>query len=95
VADVSWVVPTVQFWGANHAIGTQLHSWQATAQGKSQPAITGMFHAARVMAATGADAMLDPDLRERAKADLARRVGPEGYVSPLPENAVPPVAEMA
>jgi len=95
VADVSWVVPTIQFWGANHAIGTQLHSWQATAQGKSAPAIKGMVHAAAVMAATGADAMRDPDLRARAKEDLARRVGPKGYVSPLPEGAVPPIAEMA
>lgn len=95
VADVSWVVPTVQFWGANHAIGTQLHSWQAVAQGKSQPAIKGMVHAAAVMAATGADALLDPDLRAEAKAALAKAVGPKGYVSPLPQGAVPPVADMA
>lgn len=95
VADVSWVVPTVQVWGANHAIGTQLHSWQAVAQGKSAPALKGMVHAAALMAATAADAMTDPDLRARAKADLAARVGPAGYVSPLPENAIPPIAEMA
>ena len=95
VADVSWVVPTVQLWGANHAIGTQLHSWQVTAQGKGGPAIAGMVHAARVMAATGADAMLDADLRARAKADLARRTGPAGYISPLPEDAEPPIAAMA
>lgn len=95
VSDVSWVVPTIQLWGANHAIGTQLHSWQAVAQGKSQPAIKGMVHAAAVMAATGADAMLDADLRARAKEDLARRVGPAGYVCPLPDSAEPPIAEMA
>ena len=65
------------------------------AQGKGGPAIRGMVHAAAIMAATGADAMLDPDLRQAAKEDLARRVGPTGYVSPLPENSVPPVAEMA
>ncbi len=94
VADVSWVVPTVQLWGATHAIGTQLHSWQAVAQGKSQPAFTGMVHAAAVMAATGADAMCDADLRARAKEDLARRVGPKGYICPLPESAEPPIAAM-
>lgn len=95
VADVSWVVPTVQMWGANHAIGTQLHSWQATGQGKSQPALKGMVHAATVMAATAADALRDPDLIARAKEDLARRTGPRGYVCPLPESAEPPIAEMA
>ena len=94
VSDVSWVVPTVQMWGANHAIGTQLHSWQAVAQGKSQPAIKGMVHAATVMAATAADALLDPDLRARAKDDLIRRIGPRGYICPLPENAEPPIAAM-
>ncbi|WP_394688952.1 M20 family metallopeptidase [Hoeflea sp.] len=94
VADVSWVVPTVQMWGANHAIGTQLHTWQVVAQGKGEPAIKGMVHAAAIMAATAADAFLDPELLARAKADLARRVGPEGYVSPLPEDAEPPISEM-
>ena len=28
VGDVSWVVPTVQLWRANYAIGTPFHSWQ-------------------------------------------------------------------
>lgn len=94
VADVSWVVPTVQFWGATQAIGTPFHSWQMVAQGKSQPALKGMIHAARIMAATGADAMLDADLRARAKAALAAEVGPNGYVCPLPEDAQPPIAAM-
>lgn len=95
VGDVSWVVPTVQMWGANYAIGTPFHSWQMVAQGKGGPAIKGMAHAAQVMAATGVDVILDADLRDRAKADLAARVGPEGYVCPLPEDAEPPIAEMA
>jgi aminobenzoyl-glutamate utilization protein B len=95
VGDVSWVVPTVQMWGANHAIGTPFHTWQMVAQGKSDAAIKGMAHAAQIMAATGVDVILDADLRARAKADLVARVGPEGYVSPLPQNAVPPIKEMA
>ena len=35
VGDVSWVVPTVQLWGANYAIGTPYHTWQMVAQGKA------------------------------------------------------------
>ncbi len=95
VGDVSWVVPTVQMWGANYAIGTPFHSWQMVAQGKSGPAIKGMSHAAQVMAATGVDIILDADLRARAKRDLEKRVGPSGYVSPLPADAKPPIEEMA
>lgn len=95
VADVSWVVPTVQLWGATYAIGTPFHSWQMVAQGKSSPAIKGMIHAAKVMAATGADAIIDADLRARARTDLQARVGPDGYVSPLPAGIDPPIAAMA
>lgn len=95
VGDVSWVVPTVQMWGANYAIGTPFHTWQMVAQGKSEPAIKGMIHAAQVMAATGMDCIRDPGLIARAKADLAERVGPKGYVCPLPDGAVPPIEEMA
>jgi aminobenzoyl-glutamate utilization protein B len=94
VGDVSWVVPTVQMWGANYAIGTPFHSWQMVAQGKGGPALKGMTHAAMVMAATGADAVLDPDLIVRAKADLVEMVGPDGYVCPLDPEAEPPVAAM-
>ncbi|MEE9428923.1 MAG: M20 family metallopeptidase [Paracoccaceae bacterium] len=94
VADVSWIIPTVQLWGANYAIGTPFHTWQMVAQGKSGPAIKGMIHAATAMAATGADVLLDADLRDRAKSELARRVGKDGYVCPLPKGAKPPTAAM-
>lgn len=95
VGDVSWVVPTIQLWGANYAIGTPFHSWQMVAQGKSGAAIKGMSHAAQVMAATGVDVVLNADLRARAWEDLRKRVGPEGYVSPLPDGATAPIEEMA
>ena len=89
VGDVSWVVPTVQLWGANYAIGTPYHTWQMVAQGKSAPALKGMVHAATVMAMTGVDAITNPELREAAWADLKERVGEEGYVSALPDDANP------
>ncbi len=95
VADVSWVVPTVQLWGANYAIGTPFHSWQMTAQGKSSIAIKGMTHAATAMAATGVDVLLDKKLRENAWLDLKKSVGKKGYISPLLNNAKPPIKEMA
>jgi aminobenzoyl-glutamate utilization protein B len=85
----------VQLWGGTYAIGTPFHSWQMVAQGKGSPAMKGMVHAAAVMAATGADAILDPDLRARARADLSARTGPKGYVCPLADDAEPPVAAMA
>jgi aminobenzoyl-glutamate utilization protein B len=90
VGDVSWIVPTVQMWGACFAVGTPGHSWQLVAQGKSPAAHKGMIHAAKVMAATGLDLIRDAGLRGRAKAELTERVGAAGYVCPIPAEVVPP-----
>ena len=95
VADVSWVVPTVQLWGANYTIGTPFHSWQMTAQGKSSIAIKGMTHAAMAMAATAVDVLLDKKLREDAWLDLQKLLDQNAYVSPLLDNAKPPIKDMA
>ena len=95
VADVSWVVPTVQLWGANYTIGTPFHSWQMTAQGKSSIAIKGMTHAATAMAATGVDVLLDKKIREDAWLDLKKLLDQNAYVSPLLDNAKPPIKDMA
>ena len=90
VGDVSWIVPTVQMWGACFAVGTPGHSWQLVAQGITPAAHKGMVHAAKVMAATALDAIRDPVLLQRAKTELAERVGGNGYVCPIPDEVVPP-----
>lgn len=89
VGDVSWVVPTVQAWGATCAIGTPFHSWQFTGQGKAPAAHKGMIHVAKVMAGTAIDALADPSLIEKAKADLRRRTAGTPYSSPLPKEVGP------
>jgi aminobenzoyl-glutamate utilization protein B len=94
VGDVSWVVPTVQAYGATLAVGTQLHTWQVVAQGKSPLAHKGMVSAAKAMAATGLAAMTSEQLREAAWADLKKRRKGQDYKSPIPAGAEPPVAAM-
>jgi aminobenzoyl-glutamate utilization protein B len=89
VGDVSWVVPTVQARVATHAIGTPGHSWQITAQGKSGQAKKGMVHAAKVMAGVAVEALLEPLLIGRAKADHQARTGATPYVCPLPADVQP------
>jgi aminobenzoyl-glutamate utilization protein B len=91
VGDVSWVVPTVQARGATYAIGTPGHSWQLTAQGKTAAAHKGMLHVAKAMAGLAVDAIQDPELIARAKADLAARTAKTPYQSPLPADAKPPI----
>ncbi|GAA4488932.1 M20 family metallopeptidase [Gluconacetobacter asukensis] len=91
VGDVSWVVPTVQARGATCAIGTQLHSWQMTGQGKTGHAHKGMVHTAKIMAATALNALTDGDLLARAKAEHAAKMAVTPYVCPLPDSVEPPV----
>lgn len=95
VGDVSWVVPTVQADGPTCAIGTQFHTWQLVAQGKSRAAHKGMVAVAKVMAATGLAALESEQLREAARADLVRRRNGKPYISPLPEGSEPPIREMS
>lgn len=91
VGDVSWAVPTVQARGAVFAIGTPLHTWQLTAQGKLPAAHKGLVHVAKVMAGTAVDVLRDRDLLSAAKADHKARTSRTPYVCPLPPDIQPPI----
>jgi aminobenzoyl-glutamate utilization protein B len=79
----------VQADGATVAVGTPFHSWQMTAQGKSALAKKGMVHVAKVMAATAAEAIRNPELLASAKADHAARTAATPYVCPIPPDVKP------
>ncbi len=89
VADVSWVVPTAQCWVTSAANGTQLHSWEMVAQGKTSIAHKGMLHAGKILAATAIDLILEPGIAEKAKKELKDRLGEQSYISPIPEGVQP------
>ena len=91
VGDVSWVVPTGQVNVNCYAAGTALHSWQAVAQGKSTIAHKGMLAAAKIMAATGAELLMDPKLLEKAHQDWIEELDGEVYPNPLPKDVKPEI----
>ena len=91
VGDVSWNVPTVGFTTATWVPGTPAHSWQAVAAGGTSIGHQGMLFAARVLATTGADLFLDPELREMARAELVRRRGADFDYAPLLGDRPPPL----
>jgi len=91
VGDVSWAVPTVQARVTTCAVGTALHSWQQTAQGKAPAAHKGMLHAAKLMAATACAAIRDEKLRDAAKQAHARHLADHPYSCPIPPETKPPV----
>ena len=92
VGDVSWAVPTVQARVATSAIGTALHTWQQTAQGKSPAAHKGMLHAAKIMAATARAAFCDDTLRSAAEKAHGDHLAETPYACPIPAETRPPVA---
>jgi aminobenzoyl-glutamate utilization protein B len=90
VGDVSCIVPTAQCLTATAVLGTPFHTWQTVTQGTMPHAHKAMVTAAKVMAATAARVVRDPELRTRAWAELERRGGGTRYASPLPQGTTPP-----
>ncbi|MBO4976216.1 MAG: amidohydrolase [Lachnospiraceae bacterium] len=91
VGDVSWKVPTGQVYTSCYAAGTAMHSWQATAQGKSSIAHKGMLAASKVMACVGAELLMNPEKVAQAKADWKEELNGEEYPNPLPAGAKPEI----
>ncbi len=83
VGDVSWNTPTMGCGMPTMPLGISVHTWAATACHGTSLGLKGMVHAARVLAATGIDILVDTDLRKSARADFERRVAGHPYVSPL------------
>lgn len=91
VGDVSWVVPTVQLHAPTYAIGTQFHSWQMVAQGKSSVAHKGLVTAAKAMAAQAVSVLVDDGLMAAAEEEHSNRLARQGYICPIPEDVRPPI----
>ncbi|WP_150265472.1 M20 family metallopeptidase [Paenibacillus tepidiphilus] len=90
VGDVSWVVPTAQCMTACWALGTALHTWQVVAQGTRPIAHKGMLQAAKAIAGTAVEALENPEVIAKAKAEHKERLQGQSYVPLIPEAQMPP-----
>ncbi|MHC1551270.1 M20 family metallopeptidase [Phyllobacterium sp. K27] len=89
VGDVSWVTPTAQCWTPAWAIGTNPHTWQVVAQGKSPAAHKAMAHAAKALATTGLSLMTSPELLVAAKMEWLEKTDGKAYICPIPPDVHP------
>jgi len=89
VGDVSWVVPTGQVITACYTLGTPGHSWQMVAQGKAGFAHKGMLTAAKVLAMTALDILINPKIAYKAKEELEEKLDGEVYICPIPTEVKP------
>ena len=88
VGDVSWLTPTAQFTTAVWPSGSPGHSWQNVSVGRTSLAHKGMLLAAKILAATAADLMEQPELLARAREEFDFTAA-EGYDCPIGPEVVP------
>ena len=83
VGDISWNVPTAGFNAATWVPGTPAHSWQAVASGGTSIGHKGLMLAAKVIAMTGKDLILDAKLIDTARVELEMLQGKDFEYAPL------------
>ena len=91
VADVSWQTPTVEFGTATWILGTPGHSWQCVAQSGVGLGHKSLLFAAKSMAATATDLLMNEDILDKAKKEHKQRIGDKKYKAPIPPDMKPPL----
>ncbi len=91
VGDISWLVPTVGLGTATWVPGTSAHSWQAVAANGMGIGMKGMINAAKVMAMTGVDLVMNPALIVKAKEEFDNKRGKDFKYESLVGDREPPL----
>ena len=73
VGDVSYVVPTLHFYGATAPYGVPWHAWPVVASSGMSIGHKGMVAAANTLAATAVDLFIDPTVRDALKAEWSEK----------------------
>ena len=89
VGDVSWVVPTAGFSTATYVPGTPGHSWQAASCSGTSIGFKGMINAAKTLAMSGLDIILDKSLIEKAWVEFEEKKGKNYIYAPLIGDRAP------
>ena len=90
VGDVGYATPTVLFHIATACLGNVGHSWQNTAFACSGIGMKGMLRAAEILTLAAIRTMEQPELIEKARAELVQKNG-GSYRCPLPDYVEPPI----
>jgi aminobenzoyl-glutamate utilization protein B len=89
VGDVSQITPTGNLLTCCHPLGSPGHSWQITASSGAEIGFKGMDFAAKAMALTGLELLVNKAALDSAQQEFQKATGGRKYVTPLPEDAVP------
>ena len=84
-------MPTAGMSAATWVPGTSAHSWQAVAAGGMSIGHKGMMVAAKTMALAAVEIFENPELAEKAKAELLKRRGKSFKYEALLGDREPPL----
>jgi aminobenzoyl-glutamate utilization protein B len=88
-ADVSWIVPTSRIRTACWPVHTPGHSWGVVTCAGSSIGFAGMRTAAKTIAASAVEVLLDPSIIERARAEFEKSTKDFRYESALSPDQKP------
>jgi aminobenzoyl-glutamate utilization protein B len=91
VAEVSWIAPTLHLSTACAPYGIPWHSWAVVASSKHPIGYKGMILAAKVMATTGLELLLDPKTLAEVKKEFKEKIKDYTYKSGIPPDQKPPL----
>jgi aminobenzoyl-glutamate utilization protein B len=91
VGDVSYVVPTLHFYGATAPFGVPWHAWPVVASSGMSIGHKGMLMASKILAATAVDVFSDESLRTALHAEWAGRTKDVTYQWLVPDG--PPMVK--
>lgn len=92
VADVSWIVPTINIQVATAPSKAPWHGWSVVAAGGMSIGHKGMIWASKALAAIMIDLYLDPAARAAVRADFAEKTEGVTYEAYIPDGP-PPLPE--
>lgn len=94
IGDVSWITPMGQIITTCAPAGVQLHTWQATASFGSSIGMKGMHYAAKMMALSAYDLLLNVDgIIDRAKTEFVTNKKGATFKAGIPDDVKPPVTD--
>ncbi|GLX70942.1 amidohydrolase [Paenibacillus glycanilyticus] len=95
VGDVSWIVPMGQIFTTCAPFGVQFHTWQATAAFGSTIGMKGMHYAAKLMALSAYDLLVNKDgILEQAKAEFDEKTAGFEFRAGIPSEVNAPRASI-
>lgn len=93
VGDVSWLTPTAQIHVVTWPNGCPGHSWQNVSCDGTSIGHKAAVHAGKVLACAAIDLLEQPEILKQAREEFEERTK-EGFVSPIPEDAVPVIPDL-